>query len=89
MKIIVASATWCAPCKAYKEMLASLMQEQPDVQVEILDVAKEKERVTQIFGEVTQLPWTVIQVADATRCRFFGAVSKKQMIHHMAASREA
>jgi hypothetical protein len=91
MHIIVVSASWCAPCKNYKVVLAEIAKSDASIQIEILDAdaAADKEKISTVFGAVTQLPWTAICVDDKIKRRFFGAASRRQLLHHMSASKEA
>ncbi len=89
MTIVVASASWCAPCAKYKKDLEALKADNPGLTVEIVDADKDKDRIREVFGEITQLPWTAIFVGDEIRQRFFGATSKTHLLQRMSSAKEA
>lgn len=69
-KLLVFTAQWCGPCKAYKPTLAKLSQEQ----VEVVDIEEDTEELRTKFN-VGAVPTTVVLQDGQEVRRFVGPVT--------------
>jgi len=89
MKIVLWSATWCAPCRIVKPQIAALLASAPSVgafDFSICDVDTEAEAAE--AAGVRTVPTLTIVVTDGTEARYIGAAGLVDWLRARLAPKE-
>lgn len=75
LKITDFFATWCRPCTQVAKVLDELKQEFPNLEIEKVDIEKQKERFLQY--KVKSIPFIIIEKNGEIVDQFIGMQSKR------------
>ena len=79
MKTIVFTARWCAPCKVYKPTLEEVIKENPNVDIEFIDVGNDPDKLMEKYS-VSSVPTTLVFEGNDIICRKVGNVFKDELL---------